>query len=101
MVLVIISEDPRDASGFSFEQVREYLREIRVPVHVWSVGGAPPATWGDTEDVTSNRGLQKASKRLLRELDRQWIVWVEGNHMINRIELAPDVQGIRLAGVDP
>ena len=39
--------------------------------------------------------------RLLRELDRQWIVWVEGNHMINRIELAPDVRGIRLAGVDP
>ncbi len=101
MVLVVISEDPRDASGFSFEQVREYLREIRVPIHVWSVGGEPPITWGDTEDVTSNRGLQKASKRLLRELDRQWIVWVEGNHMINRIELARDVEGIRLAGVDP
>ncbi len=100
MVLVVLSEEPRDSSGFSFEQVREYLREIRVPLHVWSVGEEPSAAWGDTEDVNSLAGLRRASKRLLRELDRQWIVWVEGNHMINRIELSPDVQGIRLAGVD-
>ena len=100
MVLVIISEDPRDSSEFSFEQVREYLREIRVPLHVWSVGGEPPMTWGNTTDVSSYRGLRKASRRLLRELDRQWIVWVEGNHMINRIELSPDAEGISLAGVD-
>ena len=100
MVLVIISEDPRDSSEFSFGQVREYLREIRVPLHVWSVGGEPPAAWGPATDVSTYRGLRKASRRLLRELDRQWIVWVEGNHMINRIEVAPGVEGLRLAGVD-
>jgi hypothetical protein len=100
MVLVIISEDPRDSSEFSFGQVREYLREIRVPLHVWSVGGEPHTVWEPATDVSTYRGLRKASRRLLRELDRQWIVWVEGNHMINRIEVAPRVEGLRLAGVD-
>ena len=101
MVLVIIPKTRVMRADFRSTRCASICVRFGFRFHVWSVGGAPPATWGDTEDVTSNRGLQKASKRLLRELNRQWIVWVEGNHMINRIELAPDVQGIRLAGVDP
>ena len=100
MVLVILSEEPRDTSGFTFEQVHDYLRQIRVPMRVWSVGERPPSNWGVTEDVSTYRRLQKASKALLAELDRQWVVWVEGNHMINQIELSPEAEGISLAGVD-
>ena len=70
-----------------------------VPLFVWSAGGRLPLAWGPSEDVSTPRSLTAASKRLLKQLDRQWIVWVEGSHMINRIELDPTVSGIRLAGV--
>jgi hypothetical protein len=99
-VLVILSDEPRDLSGFTFDQVRQYLRQIRVPLYVWTVGGRPATSWGPTVDVSSYKALKRASEDLLDELSRQWIVWVEGSHMINRIELAPEADGIRLAGVD-
>jgi len=70
-----------------------------VPLFVWSAGGDPPLGWGRWDDVSSNRGLNAAAKKLMRELDRQWIVWVEGIHMINQIELERSASGIRLAGV--
>jgi hypothetical protein len=40
---------------------------------------------------------------MLRELGRQWIVWVEGNHMVNQVELTGRARGFRLAGseLDP
>jgi len=99
-VLVIINNEPRDWSGYAFLDVRRYLRDLRVPLYVWSVGGQPPAQYEPAIDVTSSHGLKRASKRLLKDLDKQWIVWVEGSHMINEIELTRSVKGIKLAGVD-
>jgi hypothetical protein len=98
-ILAIVTDRPADSSLFAIDTIRHYLEQIRVPLFVWSVGGEPPHAWGPSEDVTTLKRLKSASKRLLRELDRQWIVWVEGSHMINRIELDPAVEGIRLAGV--
>jgi hypothetical protein len=98
-ILAIVSDRPADVSLFSIDEIRHYLEQIRVPLFVWSVGGEAPAAWGPSEDVTTSRHLKAASKRLLMELDRQWIVWVEGSHMVNRIELNPAVEGVRLAGV--
>lgn len=95
-VLLIVSDDPHDVSRFSVDDIRQYLGALRVPFHVWSVDGAPPG-YGETEDITSNRGLTRAAKRLLDELDSQRIVWVEGLHMINQIELARPLPGIALA----
>lgn len=98
-VLAIVSANTADASSFPIEEIRHYLEQIRVPLFVWSAGGDPPLGWGRWDDVSSNRGLNAAAKKLMRELDRQWIVWVEGIHMINQIELERSASGIRLAGV--
>jgi hypothetical protein len=95
-VLLVVTDDPNDESAFAIDDVRRYLRALRVPFHVWSVDGTPEG-WGRTEDITSYRGLTRAARRLSQELDSQWIVWVEGLHMINQVELARTLPGVRLA----
>ena len=42
--------------------------------------------------------VKKASERLMKELFRQSIVWVEGRHLPSEIELDHSVWGYRLAG---
>ncbi len=99
-VLALVSDNPRDDSTFTILEIRRYLEQIRVPLFIWYVGRQAPIAWGPCEDVSTQRGLSAASKRLSKELDRQWIVWVEGSHMINQIELDASATGIRLAGVN-
>jgi hypothetical protein len=37
----------------------------------------------------------------MREVDEQWVVWLEGSHMVNRIELADGEGSFWLAGDPP
>jgi hypothetical protein len=98
-VVLVLSKNPVDDSRYQPSAVREYLRALRVPLVVWSTAGDGAAgAWGEAADVVDADSLRKASKRLLKELERQWIVWVEGSHLPSDIELDPEVQGIRLAG---
>ena len=98
-VVLVLSGNPVDDSHYRPPAVREYLRALRVPLVVWSITGDGTAGgWGEVADVSDQGSLNKASKRLLKELRRQWIVWVEGRHLPSDIELDPEVQGIRLAG---
>jgi len=98
-VVLVLSGNPVDESHDQPPAVREYLRALRVPLVVWSTAGDGAAgVWGEAADISDQGSLNKASKRLLKELERQWIVWVEGRHLPSDIELDPEVQGIRLAG---
>jgi len=98
-VVLVLSGNPVDDSQYQPPAVREYLSALRVPLMVWSTtsDGAAGA-WGEAAEISDLGSLQKASKSLLKELERQWIVWVEGRHLPSDIELDPEVQGIRLAG---
>ncbi len=98
-IVLVLSGKPVDDSNYQTPAVREYLRALRVPLVVWSTAGDKAAgAWGEAADVSNQGSLNQASKRLLKELRRQWIVWVEGRHLPSDIELDPEVQGIRLAG---
>ena len=98
-VVLVLSGNPVDDSRFQPPAVLEYLRALRVPLVVWSTAGDGAAgAWGEAAVVSDPGSLTKASKRLLKELERQWIVWVEGRHLPSDIELDSEVQGIRLAG---
>jgi hypothetical protein len=46
----------------------------------------------------SSSDITKASKAHFADLEKQWIVWVEGSHLVNRIELDGEDLGISLAG---
>jgi hypothetical protein len=97
-VVLVIGEDVVDHSGYRPQAVREYLRALRVPLVVWSTTRhGPPGPWGEAEAATSLGTIDKASSRLLKDLGRQWIVWVEGSHLPHAIELAENEKGIRLA----
>ena len=98
-VLLVLGADTGDVSSSSPASVREYLKALRVPLVVWSTeSGQTMTPWGDPEAVGDVGALGKASRRLLKDLRRQWIVWVEGRHLPNDIELAENADGIRLAG---
>jgi hypothetical protein len=98
VVLVIGAKSP-DYSWYRPRAVREYLRTLRVPLVVWSVEENPSTDpWGLTEEITGMGSLEKAARRLLESLEKQWIVWVEGRHLPYEIEIADNDLGIRLAG---
>jgi hypothetical protein len=98
-VLLVRGEDTMDISEYLPASVREYLRVLRVPLVVWSVRPDDGETgWGGADTVKGLGSIDKLSRRLLKELRRQWIVWVEGRHLPNEIEIAENPLGIRLAG---
>jgi len=98
-VVLVIGGGVTDASLDSPASAREYLKSLRVPLVVWStVSRETESPWGETEAVGGAGHLGKASRRVLKDLHRQWIVWVEGRHLPNHIELADNAKGIRLAG---
>jgi hypothetical protein len=99
VVVLVVGDDAVDYSWYRPDAVREYLRTLRVPLAVWSTAGNGSAgLWGVAETATGLGSIDKASRRLLKSLRRQWIVWVEGRHPPYEIELAENDEGIRLAG---
>jgi hypothetical protein len=46
----------------------------------------------------SSGDFSRASKALLGDLEKQWIVWVEGLHMVNRVELNGEDLSLELVG---
>ncbi|MBW3672411.1 MAG: DUF4982 domain-containing protein [Acidobacteria bacterium] len=75
--------------------IRQYLNQLRVPLVVWSLGTPDESTieeWGQIEVVSGSRSIRHAWTDLLRNLDLQRVVWVEGLHLPQEIELlGPDV----------
>ncbi len=96
-VLLILHGDPADNSRKDPAGVLRYLGLLRVPHYVWSTAAEPTETaWGPAEDVSTRRKLRKAGERLGQALARQWIVWLEGQHLPHEIELSPQASGLAL-----
>ena len=98
VVVLVVGGEAADYSSYRPRAVREYLRTLRVPLVVWSVEETPSVdAWGLAEVTTGMSSIEKASRRLLKNLEKQWIVWVEGPHLPYEIEIADNELGIRLA----
>lgn len=93
-ILLVLGPEPRDRSTLGADGVRHYLESLRVPLVVWSVGGDTAAAWGQAERIDSLSALERASKALRRDLERQRILWVEGVHLPRSIELTERARGI-------
>ncbi len=99
-VILITGPGSTDASRFSPEVVRGYLRRLRVPLVVWSPE-APAAwsTWGEAARIRGRSQLLHAVRGVRSTVDRQLVVWLEGRHVPQEIELAPQAAGrLRPAG---
>ncbi len=104
-VLVLLDERSVDASRYDALAVRRYLASIRVPLFVWSLDGPPAspevAAWGKVEDVSSSRKLERAFSELRADLERQRIVWVEGQHLPGAIALgAAAREAVEITGLE-
>jgi hypothetical protein len=100
VVLILGDGGVTDSSRYAPKVVREYLDSLRVPLFVWSLHG-PQATaakaWGGAEDVSTLDRMERAVARLRADLASQRIVWLEGRHLPQSIDLTPAARGLELA----
>ncbi len=100
-VVLLLGDSPTRPRGRSPESARNYLRLLQVPFFVWSLSAAPHPDWPGAEELDLSAGqkpLRRAIRRLRRTLEAQRIVWLDGSHLPQAIELAPRARGIRLVG---
>jgi hypothetical protein len=88
-VVLVLGKTSADSSLYDPSSVRSYLRDLHVPLFIWSPSKNPPKSWGEVEDISSPPKLRAAVKRLSRLVDQQRIVWIEGRHLPQDITLAP------------
>ena len=102
-VVLVVGGQLEDQSRLSsVAMTRTFLADLRVPLVVWRLGidsaGAEPTAWGPARPIASLRDLGEASAELQGAVARQRIVWLEGRHRPQIIELSPEAAPLRLAG---
>ena len=96
-VVLLLGRNPLDASELNAHQVRAYLEDLSVPLEVWALRKTHAGTseeWGEVRDVSTFRYLERAKRELSEMLERQHIVWVEGKHLPQRLQLSSEHAGI-------
>lgn len=99
-VVLVLGPSAKDDSLVTPEEAARFLGRIGVPLHVWSIGEAasPEASrWPTARTIASAADLDAAVRDLTAAAARQRIVWVEGSHVPQDVEVGPLAKGIRLA----
>lgn len=127
-VLLMIGPESFPVAVEDAERARRFLARLGVPLAVWRIQRdlkdlepqerlkrleteVPPidratalaearAAWGEVEDVGAPVTASDAAKELLRRVDRQQVVWIDGEYLPTEITLAPSAQ-VELAGREP
>ncbi len=116
VVVLVVGERPVDGGRFRLPAARRYLSRLKVPLVVWRIGepesdvGGPRsaaaaaaplldgAELGPAVAVSGLQQLKAALAGLRRELDAQRIVWVEGHHLPQEVDLGAAAKGVGWAG---
>ncbi len=117
-VVLMMAREAMGPSRYPPPAARDFLKDLQVPLYVWDFGivdrgstrGAPAAgKWERARDLAHGRVLdleetcawigrvQSALREVREGLRRQRVVWLEGAHLPNRVELSGPAR-IRLAG---
>lgn len=96
-VVLVLGPAPEDASRLLPAEARRYLGLLRVPLFVWSPHEHPASPWGEVTDISTGTDLLRAIGELSDAVDRQRIVWIEGRHLPQRIELSHRAVDLELA----
>ena len=117
-VLLLLNGATRDDSLHAAAAVRDYLRDLRVPLFIWTLSpAATPPAWGEARFIGLPRSsggrsirrvaigealnrLGEAAAELRRELENQRIVLLDGEHLPHQIHLAAAAAGARPAGLE-
>jgi hypothetical protein len=98
-VVLITGGPTNDPSLLSPQQVRRYLGRIGVPLFVWNpVRGATEAgSWGPAINIfLPVERLESAYREMSRRLNRQRVIWFNGLHLPQTIQMDPAVEGVEL-----
>jgi len=98
VVVLVLSDEIVDHSRDLPQDILGYLKSLHVPLVVWTTGHRKETIWGPAEEVSSPKALMKSGERVMKSMLRQWIVWVEGQHLASDIELDDRSGRFRLAG---
>lgn len=80
-----------EMSTLRAEEVGRYLDLLGVPLYTWWLGsGPPPAGWPEGERIADFGDLRSAWRALVKELDRQRVLWLEGTCASDEIVLGDD-----------
>jgi hypothetical protein len=99
-VVLILGPGAKDEGLLGAEEARSFLTRLGVPLQVWSAGrkhSREGVRWEAKRVLSDTREVEGAVAELLEAAARQRIVWVEGSHLPQDVELGPLVKGIRLA----
>ncbi len=98
-VVIVPNSKPDGDVSLTPAQARRYLDRLAVPLFVWNPesGSAPHLeAWGEVRKVGSLKTLATAFEEVSALLDQQWIVWLDGRHLPQDIELSPRAVGFEL-----
>lgn len=101
-VLLVLGAADRGIEVEHTELVRRFLRTLGVPLFVWSplaeVAQTADGPWGSLTDVSSRLRYARGVKELVKTVERQRVVWIEGDWLPQEVSLGSDAAGLRLAG---
>jgi len=99
-VVLILGPKAKDEGLLGAEEARSFLTRLGVPLQVWSAGrkhSREAVRWNAQRLMSDTWEVEGAVHELLETAARQRIVWVEGSHLPQDVELGPLAKGIRLA----
>ena len=112
-VILVLGHEATDTSAYQVDEVRQFLRDLRVPLFIWWTGRPSAVTvsegrrpvrvdtaWGKATDISSFTRIEQAAAEVRASLDRQHTVWIEGSHLPHRIALTSRAARARFAGQD-
>lgn len=98
-VVLVLSKRPRNYDTFTFGQAVGYLGAVRAPLFVWAPNPDTYAELGieiGEQTYTGPEGMAQLFRDLEAELERQRIVWIEGEYLPSEVSLSGDTLGLRL-----
>lgn len=99
-VILIANPESTDRSQFDPAQVRGFLESLHVPLFVWTPSAEPQrvaVTWGETEDISDLHAFEQALQHVASTLERQRILWIEGESLPQNVELDANLPNVKLA----
>ena len=96
-VVLIPSSLEASTAGLDVGRAKRYLQRLGVPFYVWDPEGDTTSDWGQSLKAGSLKALAAAVEEVRENLDRQWIVWLDGQYAPQTIELSEQARGFTAA----
>ena len=98
--MLILGSGTDNVHDYAPATVRAYLDALHAPLRVWSPDpdvARADSPWGPVRDVSPLRRLLDASRDVVAEVRRQFIAWIDGEHLPQSIGVVDPAGTFRIA----